>query len=229
MPLQVKEGRTRRVASLWCTCIWGGIDWFVLFMLRVALSSHVLPVLCAMNDATFLVFWIWILFLLLLLLLVVVVVVTIVLCSTCVSVVWCAQNQYFKLRRGRVLGRGRMRQCTLLEAKRIHTTSCTTDMDEVAGDTTADLLSVGCRWCIPLATTVLRQAILAVKYEVLIHREASFEKRKPHTHAPLFSLCPSLLGSALQACINLVKRMIECAQDIFPDLWQGYPAASSQG
>ena len=44
MPLQVKEGRTRRVASLWCTCIWGGIDWFVLFMLRVALSSHVLPV-----------------------------------------------------------------------------------------------------------------------------------------------------------------------------------------
>ena len=78
-----------------------------------------------------------------------VVVVTIVLCSTCVSVVWCAQNQYFKLRRGRVLGRGRMRQCTLLEAKRIHTTSCTTDMDEVAGDTTADLLSVGCPTCYP--------------------------------------------------------------------------------
>eukprot|EP00752_Nemacystus_decipiens_P016285 g14564.t1 len=33
----------------------------------------------------------------------------------------------------------------------------------------------------------------------------------------------------LQACINLVKRMIECASDIFPNLWQGYPAAASQG
>lgn len=32
-----------------------------------------------------------------------------------------------------------------------------------------------------------------------------------------------------QACINLVKRMIECASEIFPDLWQGYPAAASQG
>ncbi|CAM9195217.1 unnamed protein product [Ectocarpus sp. 6 AP-2014] len=33
----------------------------------------------------------------------------------------------------------------------------------------------------------------------------------------------------LQACINLVKRIIECAKEIFPGLWQGYPVAASQG
>ncbi|CAM9539661.1 unnamed protein product [Ascophyllum nodosum] len=31
----------------------------------------------------------------------------------------------------------------------------------------------------------------------------------------------------LQSCINVVRRMIESASDIFPNLWEGYPAASS--
>ncbi|CAM9314755.1 unnamed protein product [Phaeothamnion confervicola] len=30
----------------------------------------------------------------------------------------------------------------------------------------------------------------------------------------------------LQSCINLVKRVIEVAPEVFPDLWQGYPASA---
>ena len=44
MPVRVEEGRSRDVWPDFGVRVFGGFNWFVLFMLRIALSSLVVPV-----------------------------------------------------------------------------------------------------------------------------------------------------------------------------------------